>query len=158
MTTTAETAGTDPTIRPARPADLLDVHHIERRCFPQPWPFEAFHRHLDAPAFLVATVDATTIGYVVGDIGPGFPGPVGHIKDLAIHPDHRRQGIASQLLERALGRLADAGAVRVTLEVRASNEPAIALYRTAGFEPWRRRPGYYEDGEAAVVMARSLES
>lgn len=152
MTTTADAARSHPRLRPARVGDLLDIYRIERDCFEQPWPFEAFQRHLDAPAFLVADVGGEIVGHVVGDVSPGFPGPVGHIKDLGVHPDHRRQGIGRLLLDRALARLQDAGAVRTTLEVRASNAPAIALYRSTGFEPWRNRAGYYPDGEDALVM------
>lgn len=157
MTTTADAHSPRPRIRPARPGDLLHVHQLERRCFPQPWPFEAFGRHLDAPAFLVAEVDGHIVGYVVGDRAPGFPGPVGHIKDVAVHPEYRRQGIARDLLSSALQRLAEDGVVRTNLEVRAGNEAAISLYRSLGFTPWRTREGYYPDGEAALVMTHQFD-
>ncbi len=152
MTTSVDAVDTTPRIRPAGTSDLLDVYRIERQSFPQPWPFEAFQRHIEAPAFFVAEVDTELVGYVVGDIAPGFPGRVGHIKDLAVHPAYRRRGVARKLLERALTQLEDHGVVRTSLEVRESNDAAIALYRSLGFEPWRTRPRYYPDGEAAIIM------
>lgn len=156
MTVTASIASF-PHVRPARSTDLLSVYRLERRCFEQPWPFAAFESQIDEPGFLVAIVDGRVAGYVVGSVHEGFPGPQGHIKDLAVHPDYRRQGIARHLLSRSLGRLRDAGAIGVMLEVRPSNEAAIDLYRSAGFERMGHRPGYYQDGEAAVVMRRSLD-
>ena len=156
MTTATAGSPDHPTIRPAQPPDLLAVFRLERQCFPQPWPFEAFHQHLDATAFLVAVADGRVVGYVVGSVEAGFPAPVGHVKDLAVHPAYRRQGIAQELLARALARFVADGAVRANLEVRTSNDAAIALYRESGFSSERIRPGYYADGEAAVVMTRSL--
>lgn len=160
-------------VRSVDRADLLAIHRIEQASFPQPWPYEAFDRHLDAPGFLVA-VDAAAdgsgdgssddplsmidsapvIGYVVGDLTTLHGRTVGHIKDIAVHPDYRGRGVGSTLLERALVRLAGEGTRTVKLEVRASNDPAQSLYRRFGFEPVRTLDGYYADGEDAVVMVR----
>jgi ribosomal-protein-alanine N-acetyltransferase len=74
------------------------------------------------------------------------------VKDLAVHPEARRAGVGSRLLDRALAALAARGAAVVKLEVRASNDVALSLYRETGFEPMRRIRGYYEDGEDALVM------
>lgn len=143
-------------IRPARRADLLDVFQLEKQCFPQPWPYAAFERHIEAVAFLIAAGPNGIVGYVVGDLTEGFPGSVGHIKDLAVHPDYRRRGIARELLTRALFLLDQEGAVRAELEVRKSNDAARALYREFGFEPYSEREGYYADGEDAILMHRSF--
>lgn len=155
MTVTAE-AVSPPHVRPARTADLLTIYRLEQQCFDQPWPFTAFESHVDAPGFLVAIVDGRLAGYVVGAVEDGFPGPRGHIKDLAIHPDFRRCGIGRHLLSQSLTRLREAGAISAVLEVRPSNKAAVGLYRSLGFEPSHRRPGYYRDGEAALVMRRPL--
>lgn len=143
-------------IRPARRKDLLEIYRLETRCFPSPWPFQAFDRHLDAPAFLVGIVDGDLAGFLVADVSPGFPGPQAHLKDLAVAPPYRRQGVAKALLRQALARLSAAGAVQITLEVRLNNEPAQALYREAGFSVRHTREDYYEDGTDALVMSRSL--
>lgn len=155
MTVAARTV-VPPRIRPVNVDDLLDITRLERECFDEPWSFTAFESHVDAVGFLVAIVDGRLVGYVVGSVHAGFPGPYGHIKDLAVHPAYRRRGIAKYLLTESLDRLATHGAGRAILEVRASNDAAKSLYRSVDFQPTRRRPGYYADGETAVVMARSL--
>lgn len=146
------------TVREAAQADLLSVFRIEKRSFPQPWPFSAFERFLGTPGFLVACEDGRVIGYVVADSVPNHGHSIGHVKDIAVHPDHRGRGIGRRLLDRALSVLAGGTVGWVKLEVRAGNEPAIALYRTFGFEVRRQVPRYYNDGDTALVMTRSLEA
>ena len=155
MTVTARDA-IPPRIRPARTEDLLDICRLERRCFDQPWPFSAFESHVEAAGFLVAIHDGRLAGYVVSSVHSGFPGAYGHVKDLAVHPAYRRRGIARYLLTESLDRLTQHGALRAVLEVRVSNTAAISLYESLGFQSARRRPGYYEDGETALVMTRRL--
>jgi ribosomal-protein-alanine N-acetyltransferase len=140
------------TLRPAERADLLSVYRIERECFPQPWPFSAFESFLDEPGFLVAVDDGIVVGYVVADVTPNFGRDIGHVKDLAVHPEARGDGLGHRLLARALNVLVAGGATVVKLEVRESNDVARGLYCDVGFEPARRVPGYYEDGEDALVM------
>ncbi len=139
-------------IRQAERADLLSVFRIEKACFPQPWPFVAFEQFLGEPGFMVAVRDGGVVGYVVSDTVPNYGRDIGHVKDLAVHPDARGMGIGRQLLERALTALVLDGAAVVKLEVREGNDPAQSLYRDVGFEPMRRVPRYYGDGEAALVM------
>jgi ribosomal-protein-alanine N-acetyltransferase len=145
-------------IRRAEQADLLDVFRLERSTFPQPWPFSAFESFLGEPGFLVLTraADPTVVGYVVSDTTPNYGRDIGHVKDLAVHPDARRQGLGCDLLHTALTVLAVEGAALVKLEVRASNDAALSLYRSEGFEPLRRVPRYYDDGEDAYVMVLEL--
>lgn len=142
----------DLTIRPAAQADVLAVFRIERAVFPQPWPFSAIERCLDAPAFLVAERAGEIVGYVIGDVTPNHGRDIGHVKDLAVAPDARRQGLGRALLARALSRFAAAGATIAKLEVRATNAAALSLYRDVGFEVLRRLPRYYGDGDDALVM------
>lgn len=158
MTATNERAGRPLTVEPANRGELLTIYRIEQQCFPQPWPYTAFEHHLDAVAFLVGKRPARIVGYVVGDLVDGFPGSVGHIKDLAVRPAHRREGVGRRLLSRAMFELDDAGAVRAELEVRRGNEAARALYEEFGFERRSTRPEYYSDGEDAIVLSRPLDS
>lgn len=145
-------------IRPAERADLLAILRIETASFPQPWPYDAFESFLGEPGFLVAAEpDGTVAGYVVADVTTTHGGAVGHVKDIAVHPDRRGDGLGAALLARALAVLDSRGVGAVKLEVRESNEPARRLYRRFGFETLRRIPRYYEDGEDAVVMIRELE-
>ena len=168
-------------VRPAERADLLSVVRIERTSFPQPWPYEACVGFLGEPGFLVA-VDARDesvqadpvgadgggataarrveagpiVGYVVADVTATHGGDVGHVKDVAVAPERRGEGIGASLLSNALATMAAANADSVTLEVRASNEGAQRLYRRFGFEPLRRVRDYYADGEDALVLLRGL--
>lgn len=141
-------------IRRADRADLLAVVEIEDASFPQPWPYHAFEGFLGRPGFLVATDGNRVEGYVVSDVTPNHGRGIGHVKDIAVHPDRRGRGIGSALLARSIGVLEAHGAASVKLEVRDSNEGAKHLYRESGFEPVRRVPRYYDDGEDAIVMLR----
>lgn len=163
--TTAPDARSDVRIREAEAADLLAVVRIERASFPQPWPYDAFERYLDAPGFLVAVdegdgedaVDTqNVVGYVVADFVPNHGRGLGHVKDLAVHPDRRGEGLGATLLEAALSKLAAQSARTVKLEVRESNDRARSLYEEFGFEPLRRVPRYYDDGEDALILVRDL--
>ncbi len=157
MTTTAPGQGHE-RLREAVRADLLAVYRIERSSFPQPWPFEAFERYLDGPGFLVAeTAVGEIAGYVVADTVPNHGRPLGHVKDLAVHPSRRGEGLGGRLLERALGVLRARDASRVKLEVRADNDAAIGLYRSRGFTHHHTIPRYYEDGTDASVMSLGLD-
>lgn len=161
VTTAAPDRTAVPFIRSARESDLLAVADIERQSFPQPWTVGTFERFLDAPAFLVAVErddgagDSSVIGYVVADAVPNHGQPLGHIKDLAVHPDRRRAGVGRQLLERAVCTLRSTGVGSIKLEVREQNAAAIRLYRSAGFVHRRTIPQYYDDGEDAMVMLRT---
>lgn len=156
MTITASEAN-EFRIRPARRSDLLDVVRIERSAFPQPWPWRAFERFLDEPGFLVASDGRVVRGYVVADRVETVGIQVGHVKDLAVHPSHRREGIGSSLLERAISVLATNGVAHVKLEVRSTNEAAIDLYRRHGFETHHVVSEYYDDGEDAFIMVLKLK-
>lgn len=142
-------------IRQAQRADLLEISRIESASFPQPWPYGAFTAFVGEPGFLVAADHADRIvGYVVADVAYDQAKTRGHLKDIAVHPDHRRNGIGSRLLRRAIAVLEANGARSIRLEVRPSNESAIDLYRSLGFDAFRRIQGYYEDGEDALIMVR----
>ncbi|APX97445.1 ribosomal protein S18-alanine N-acetyltransferase [Natronorubrum daqingense] len=143
-------------IRPAERADLLAIARIENESFAQPWPYDAFERFLGSPGFLVALEGGAVAGYIVADLTDGFGRQLGHVKDIAVHPDNRKTGVGSALLSRALAVLAARGADSVKLEVRRSNERAKRLYRQFGFEALRTVPEYYRDGEDAIVMIHKL--
>ncbi|RRJ29167.1 ribosomal protein S18-alanine N-acetyltransferase [Halocatena pleomorpha] len=150
MTTTVP--GTEFAIREAERSDLLAVFRIEKASFPQPWPFRAFERFLDAPGFLVAERGGTIVGYVVADSVPNRGRAIGHVKDFAVHPDHRGVGVGTSLLQRTLAELAMRGIHTVKLEVRETNDAAIRLYRQFGFTHRRTVPQYYANGEDALIM------
>ena len=145
------------TVRQADRADLLGVVRIEKAAFPQPWPYDAFLGFLGEPGFLVAIEHGLILGYIVADAGRRYGAVTGHVKDLAVHPDHRGRGIGTRLLDRGFDQLRRQDVSRVKLEVRATNDAAIALYDRFGFEAHHTIPRYYDDGEDAVVLVTTLD-
>jgi [ribosomal protein S18]-alanine N-acetyltransferase len=78
-----------------------------------------------------------------------------HINTLAVAPADRRQGYATTLLREVMEDAAEKGALKATLEVRASNQSALALYEGLGFRVAAKRPGYYtKPQEDALILWR----
>ena len=81
-----------------------------------------------------------------------------HILNIATHPSARRRGHASELLIEVLAYAVEHHLRILLLEVRRSNEPAIALYKRLGFSIFGVRRAYYSDNdEDAIEMAMSLD-
>jgi ribosomal-protein-alanine N-acetyltransferase len=143
-----------PTIRRLTYADLPQVIAIERRAFPTPWSLAMFVLELSKPSGIcLAALDAE--GAIVGYCICSRYDTVWHIMNVAIAPEHRREGIATTLLTTLFARVEEAEP-RFTLEVRTSNAGAIALYQRHGFRGAGLRRRYYQDnGEDAVIMWRT---
>jgi ribosomal-protein-alanine N-acetyltransferase len=92
------------------------------------------------------------VGYAVASVVPD----VVELQRIAVDPASRRSGVATALLEDVVDLAVAAGAVRILLEVREDNHGALAFYGGTGFRELDRRPRYYRDGSAAVVMQRLL--
>lgn len=136
-------------IEEIRPEDLEAVLRIEAASFTHPWTREMFEAELVPEISLVLVVrsaDDALVGYLFGAIGEGLF----HINNIAVDPRVRRQGVGRKLLRSALVQASRRGARTATLEVRASNLTAQALYREFGFTVVGRRRRYYarplEDG------------
>jgi ribosomal-protein-alanine N-acetyltransferase len=80
-----------------------------------------------------------------------------HIHRLCTRPAERRQGYASALLTHVFGAARKKGAEKAFLEVSASNEAAVSLYRRLGFTVDAERKQYYSDGNSAILMSRILK-
>lgn len=100
--------------------------------------------------YLVARVDDDVVGYAVVSVAAD----VSELQRIAVDPGHRRAGVASLLLEAGIA--ASGEAERMLLEVREDNGAARAFYEARGFDELDRRPRYYRDGAAAVVMVLPL--
>jgi ribosomal-protein-alanine N-acetyltransferase len=144
---------TDLALRRLTYADLPQVIAIERRAFPTPWSLAMFVLELSKPSgvCLAAVEGQRIVGYCVCSRYD----TVWHLMNVAVDPVKRRRGIATALLEHLLVRIGDPDA-RFTLEVRQSNESAIALYARFGFRAAGLRRRYYQDnGEDALIMWRT---
>jgi len=142
-------------IGPMTPADLDQVDEIERHSFKNPWPARVFLEEMERAW---ARVDvARQGGGVIGFCNYWLVKDEVHLLAIATHPDRRRGGVGAKLLEHLLAKARATQSALVTLEVRKSNRPAIALYERYGFAPVGLRRGYYaEDGEDALVMTLEL--
>jgi [ribosomal protein S18]-alanine N-acetyltransferase len=145
-------------IRAMTVADLQGVVEIERLSFTLPWSENAFRHELlenEQAHFFVAEQD----GQVIGAAGYWFIVDECHVSTIATHPDWRRQGVGEMLLRAMLSHALALEALMAVLEVRASNEAAIKLYRKYGFDVNRVRKGYYRDNleDALEMIAQPIK-
>lgn len=127
------------------------ILEIENRTNTAPWSERAFRNELthNDRIFLVAMNGGTVAGYG----GVWLVIDEAHVTTLAVAEEERRQGIGEKLMIDLLIKSKDAGMVCSTLEVRAGNAAAIALYEKFGYRETARRKGYYPDNrEDAIVM------
>lgn len=141
-------------IRRANDKDIDEIARIERGSFTDPWSAPEFRALLASPhaIFLVACDQFDAIaGYVV----MMSVLDESEVLNIAVDPDHRGKSLGSMLLDKSLEEAEARGSRSTFLEVRQSNEPAIRLYRSRGFEEVSRRRGYYRSPvEDALVLRR----
>lgn len=144
------------TIKPMDGSHVSQVAALEKLCFSAPWSEKSIASELENPlsCWLVALAGDRVAGYVGSQKVP----PEADMMNIAVAPEFRRIGVASKLLEGLLTHLRAEGIQSLTLEVRASNEGAKALYAAWGFTQVGRRPNYYfsprEDG---LILRKELE-
>jgi ribosomal-protein-alanine N-acetyltransferase len=133
-----------------RPSDMAQVVELEQLCFKDPYPWwllsELAHRNPET--FVIAKVNDRIVGYAIIDHWEDHY----HLVSIAVHPGNRRTGIATGLLN-GLDKYLTRN-ITVKLEVRESNDPAIAFYLKHGFAKVDVIPDYYADGENAIVMEK----
>ena len=142
------------TIRPAGAGDVAAVVALERELFgADAWNESLVRQEIEGPGrrFVVAE-DGT--GTIVGYAVTMTAGDIVDLLRIAVRPESRRSGIASQLLDEAL--VDTDGASRMLLEVSVSNAPALGFYVARQFSVIDVRPHYYRDGSEALVMCRWL--
>lgn len=142
-------------IREMQESDIPGVLEIEHSSFTTPWSETAFFSEIHKPYSIikVAVLGDNIIGYVCVN----YIINEGHILNLAVHPDFRRRGIATVLMEEILDELKKQGCRFLYLEVRVSNLGARKFYEHLGFRVVGVRRDYYTfPNEDAVVMALGL--
>lgn len=151
--TTPVTAVAATVVEPMRRRHLRRVLRIDAAEAGERWSLGLFLAELrrgdDSRCYLVARRNAEVVGFA----GMLFAGDDGHVTTIATDPSHRRQGVATALLVALATDARRRGTKAMTLEVRASNESALGLYRRFGFAPAGVRKAYYNDnGEDALVL------
>jgi ribosomal-protein-alanine N-acetyltransferase len=143
------------TIREMRLFDVPVIIKIELISFSTPWSELDFLKEISNPFSItkVALCDSEVVGYIcVNCISDE-----GHILNLSVHPDMRRRGIATELLEKVLDELRKKRCKFLYLEVRVSNIGAIRFYESFGFVSIGIRKDYYTSPrEDAVIMMLEL--
>ena len=142
-------------VRPPQLGDARTLAEAELECFSDPWPPQFFVSEILADGrFNRLLVDPA--GSMVAYLFCAWQYLDLHVLKVATLPPYRRAGLARRLLGMAEDHAAEMGGESLTLEVRGSNTEAIAMYEALDYERGGTRPGYYQDGEAAVVMTKRI--
>ena len=144
-------------VRPPQLGDARDLAEAELVCFSDPWP----------PQFFVSEILAEgRFNRLLVDQGNNMVGYLFcawqyldlHVLKVATLPQHRRNGLANRLMDLAEKHVEEMSGESLTLEVRASNLGAVALYEFMDYERVGNRRAYYQDGEDAVVMTKRIRN
>jgi [ribosomal protein S18]-alanine N-acetyltransferase len=143
------------------PSDLDRIVAINSQSYLHPWSPDLIRREMqhEWSTVLLGVEEGAAPEVVLGFVVFWLVHDEVHVLNVAVSAEHRRRGVARALMEEAVARGRAAGARLVTLEVRRSNAPAIALYRKLGYREVAVRPRYYaEEGEDAIVMELEIGS
>ncbi|MGD9904630.1 MAG: ribosomal protein S18-alanine N-acetyltransferase [Vicinamibacterales bacterium] len=136
-------------------ADLDGILALDALCFHRPWTRAEYERDLADPARSHLYVARDAAGVIVAYCSFWRIFDEIHLNNFAVHPDWRRRGVGRALLVHVLAEAAAFGAPKATLEVRASNLAAIALYESGGFVRAGVRKAYYTHPiEDALILWR----
>ena len=132
------------------------VAELEKLCFSAPWSEKSVASELENPLslWLVAVEEGVVAGYVGSQTVCGET----DMMNVAVKPEFRRRGVAENLICALVAELKTAQSHALSLEVRASNTPAICLYEKLGFLQVGRRPNYYRNPkEDALILRKEWE-
>lgn len=145
------------TIRAMNAGDVDTVAAIEKQVFTDPWPKSAFRELLDVANrinLVLADSEARIVGYILAQVGADEL----QIQNIAVEPSLRRHGLGAMLLRRAEAEGVARGALCSVLDVRTTNEAAMALYHSFGYRMIGRRKDYYRRPVCdALVLFRRLD-
>lgn len=135
--------------------DLPAVMHIERTSFERPWDEEFFLEYLRQRNCIgmVAEHKQQIVGFMIYELCKSLM----HVVNFAVHPDFRRQGVGTQMIQKLIDKLSQQRRREIVLEVRETNLPAQLFFRSLGFRAIRVIREFYDDtGEDAYVMRYAL--
>lgn len=136
---------------------VAQVAVLEKQCFSAPWSEASVAGELDNPLSVwLVCVDR---GKVLGYVGSQTVLEESDMMNIAVLPEARRAGIGERLIISLIELLKDRGSRSLALEVRASNTPAISLYKKLGFLQVGRRPNYYRGPrEDALILRKEWQA
>jgi ribosomal-protein-alanine N-acetyltransferase len=151
-------------IQPMSIHDIPYIEELEQQCFAAPWSGDTYRHELAHNRLCSYWVmrpglaEDKNVSLILAYGGYWLMGTEAHIMTIATHPAYRRQGFGQRLLDAMIAHAERAGATEITLEVRAGNDAARAMYTTMGFVIVGERKRYYTDnGEDAVLMTLFVE-
>lgn len=142
----------------ARSADAREVAEMSRDFIEQgltwSWTPSRVQHFISGPesSVVVARREQRIAAFAIMHFGDD----VAHLNLLAVAPEHRRQGLGSQLMDWLTRTAIEAGVFRINLELRTNNEAARLFYARLGFDQLGVVQGYYQGREAAMRMSRQL--
>ena len=132
------------------------MHDIEEAVFPVPWSYESMAQDVcehEIAVYIVGMCGAEVVAYA----GLWYVLEESHVTNIAVKEGYRRQGIGGNMLKILFDSARELNVKTMTLEVRESNDSAIAMYEKAGFIQVSRRKKYYSDNlEDAIIMNKEL--
>lgn len=134
-------------------ADIKNAAEIEKLCFVHPWSEQSIKDEMEKEnsVFLMAFEGDLPIGYV----GLSAVFDEGYMGNLAVIEAYRRKGVGKALMQKLLSQCEKLDLTFATLEVRASNTPAVSLYQSLGFIEAGRRKNYYKEPlEDALLLTK----
>jgi len=140
-------------IRKMTAADITFAAEIEKECFVHPWSEQSIESEMskENSVFLMAFDGENPIGYV----GLSVVFDEGYMGNLAVVSEYRRNGVGRALMNELVSECQSLGLAFATLEVRASNIPAVNLYKSLGFIEVGRRKNYYKEPlEDALLLTK----
>jgi ribosomal-protein-alanine N-acetyltransferase len=144
-------------VRPAGVDDVPAVAGLETTCLgPDAWSGSLVSQGIVGTLPTVSYLVAEDGGEVIGHAVTSIVADIAELQRIAVAAEHRRRGVAGQLLRAAVDAAARTEADRMLLEVRVDNRPALAFYAAQGFVEIVRRERYYADGTTAAVLRLPL--
>ncbi|MFQ5909392.1 MAG: GNAT family N-acetyltransferase [Thermoplasmata archaeon] len=142
-------------IRKATVSDLEQLCTLERLCFEKKRFSDEHMRWLlenpDTASYVYCNEKGVGASIILMKLGR-----IGKVVSLGVSPEHRRRGVAKRLMALGEKAMRDRGAHSIHLEVGITNDVAIRLYKSLGYEIVRRVPEYYSWGEDAFAMAKRM--
>ena len=139
-------------IRKMESRDVSGIAELEKICFNDPWSENSIASELNnkLSLWMVAIEGDKVVGYVGSQTVLGET----DMMNIATHPDYRNRGIATTLIVELIDALEKRGSHSLMLEVRATNEPAISVYKKMGFVEAGRRKNYYRNPKEDALILR----